>query len=61
MPKLIKADVVPWEQDVFGVWIEWSDGLHLAYPVGSKPAAKAELGRMRSVDSKRQLREPAEQ
>jgi hypothetical protein len=43
---IVSARVIPWDE-VWGVYIRFSDRRHIAYPVGSRHDAERELERIR--------------
>lgn len=50
---LVSAELVPWENGVFGVSLRYSNGNSSAYRVGSREAAESEL---KAVQLREQLR-----
>jgi hypothetical protein len=48
MAHLVKSKIVRWEGELAGVALEYSDGKHVAYSVGTWYESSQELERVRS-------------
>ena len=58
---LVAAEVVPWESDIgqWGVVLEYGDGRHVGYQVGTRLQAEADLERVLRQQPLRVVKSPS--